>query len=174
MVVGVELTGPDIFGVGKMVDEASEVLDSLDRPTFHITQVFKGKHKGEYTRVEGAISKLDMVFLGGIIAIAIIAWYSASTMGGRATQFMSGIDNIWNRMVASIGAPPGTKGDSSNIWPEFNITQTLKDAGLDDASLLKKYQEQFPIASAPMGKKRQAIYDTYFEKYFGPRKPIWE
>ena len=89
-----EISGQDVFGIGKIVDEASEVIHELDRPIGSVVYHTPGKKKGSFTHVELNVSKLDIL----MIFILAIAAYSATKMHYGLPRF--GSTWLYNEMQA--------------------------------------------------------------------------
>ncbi len=112
----------DILGIGASitgtVDEASEVLDSLDRVSIRHIIIWRHGNK-EVGRTEFAISKMDMFvffFIGAIILKAVQERMNGSTLydwvKGEIVEFAKGMRGAWTGVPGQSAGNPavGTLG----------------------------------------------------------------
>jgi hypothetical protein len=60
----------DVFGIGRVVDEASEVIHEFDRPIWSWYIYSKRGKKGDYSRMEFHLSKIDFILV--LVAVLML------------------------------------------------------------------------------------------------------
>lgn len=129
MAMPVTAGATDIFGVGRVVDEASEIIHEFDRPVISIYTMLKGK-KGSQTRLEFHVSKLDILLFLALTAMVINMIKYAS--GSKSGAIYESSFPLLNNFLA-IGGIKEKSGEASSAekaaWDWWLQTMKTSPAG---------------------------------------------